>query len=64
MKNILISALLLLLSACSAKMKLPDNPGPAPEVICKQPQSTEPVDGGLGGTGALPEENCAPTAVQ
>lgn len=56
MRKLIICTLLFLLAACSAKDGLPSIP-PA-DTNCVQPNQTQPIDGGLGGTGVLPEENC------
>jgi len=57
MRKPIICTLLFLLTACSANNSYSPTK-PIVDTPCNQPQSTEPIEGGLGGTGALPEENC------
>ncbi len=58
MKKLFILIILLTLSACASTKELPP-----PEINCSQPQVNEPIDGGLGGTGALPNESCPPSTL-
>ncbi|MCP4071843.1 MAG: hypothetical protein GY742_08910 [Hyphomicrobiales bacterium] len=61
MKSILACVTLLMFAACSQTTQIPTD---APAVNCAQPQkpNQEPIEGGIGGTGALPEEDCRPSA--